>query len=511
VRIALIDLGTNAVRFDVYELAARGEPRRLHRERLAVRLGEGVFVRGRLAPAAIRRTLAAFVSFKKTCHRLGVGRTTAFGTSALRDSANSELLLSLLKRHTGIEVRVISGQEEARLIARGILSHESRLAKGLAALVDIGGGSVEITLCRGRRLLRSTSFKLGVARLQQVFLKTIPPRAGPGEKSPLAKLRRHVRALLAEGAPRGGWPDVSRIVGSAGSIRALDRIHRAAGGDFLTAKHLNRWAEHFSTLSRAGLARVPGMDPKRPDTILAGAVVLEEIARALGSPRVDPTDYSLRDGMLDEEIETARRGAGTALDFHLKDVFEKARGWGVPVRHLRHVQGFAERLFDRLAPLHRLGRAHRDYLVAAAWLQDVGELMSPVHHERHSYYMVKNGDFPGVDAWELEWIGQLVLWHKGGKIDRSDVPFKEPSRWKMFCRLLSLLRIVDALEKPQAHLVTLRGVHRQRGRVRLRLKGNRSAVDLAILRVEQKKDLFEKTFRRTLTAVIDSSPKKSIR
>lgn len=500
-RLALIDLGTNAVRFDVVDVSPSGAVARLHRERLAVRLGEGVFKTGRLSHAAMGRTVAAFDSFRKTCRALSVERVTAFGTSALRDSANSEVLLTLLKRRTGIDVRVISGQEEARLIARGILAHENPTAKGLVALVDIGGGSVEITLCRGRRILRSISFKLGVARLQQVFLKTIPPRPVHGGTSPIAKLRRHVRSLLAEGAPRGGWPEVTRIIGSAGTIRALDRIHRASGGEHLTAKQLKRWAETFSVLSRAGLSRVPGMDLKRPDTILAGTVVLEEIVRTLEAPRVDPTDFSLRDGMLEEEVDTVRRGAGTALDFHLTDVFEKARAWGAPVRHLHHVQAFAQTLFDRLAPLHRLGRAWRDYLIAAAWLQDVGEMVSPVHHERHSYYMVKNGDFPGVDSWELELIGQLVLWHKGGKIGREECPIKESTRWGAFFRLLSLLRIVDALEKPQAHLVTLRGVERERGRVRLLLKGERSAVDLAILRVEQKKDLFEKTYHQTLTAV----------
>lgn len=89
----------------------------------------------------------------------------------------------------------------------------------------------------------------------------------------------------------------------------------------------------------------------------------------------------------------------------------------------------------------------RDYLIAAAWLQDVGESVSPVHHERHSYYMVKNGDFPGLDSWELEFIGQLVLWHKGGKIGREESPFKESARRGAFCRLLSLLRIVDAFGK----------------------------------------------------------------
>lgn len=499
-RIALIDLGTNAVRFDVVDVSSDGTARRLHRERLAVRLGEGVFQSGRLGKAAMGRTLAAFESFQKTCRELNVGRVTAFGTSALRDSANSDVFLSLLKRRTGFDVRVISGKEEARLIAQGILAHEERDAKDITALVDIGGGSVEITLCRGRRILRSTSFKLGVARLQQVFLKTVPPRPAKGDQSPVLKLHRHVRSLLAEGAPRGGWPEVSKIIGSAGTIRALDRMQRTAKGGPLTAKPLRRWAERFAALSRAGLAKIPGMEPKRLDTILAGAIVLEEIVRALKAERVDPTDFSLRDGMLEEEIATVRRGVGTALDFHLKDVFEKARVWGIPVRHLQHVEGFAQTLFDRLAPLHRMGRSWRDYLVAAAWLQDVGEEVSPVHHERHSYYMIKNGDFPGLDPWELEFIGQLVLWHKGGKIDREEIPFKERPRHGAFLRLLALLRIVDALEKPQAHLVTLQAVRRERGRILLDLDGERSAVDLAVLRVEQKKDLFEKVFRQSLSA-----------
>lgn len=500
-RIALIDLGTNAVRFDVVDIAPSGNVGRLHRERLAVRLGEGVFKSGRLARAAMGRTLAAFISFRKTCQDLNVERVTAFGTSALRDSANSEVFLNLLKRRTGFDVRVISGKEEARLIAQGILAHEEREGKGVTALVDIGGGSVEISLCRGRRVLRSISFKLGVARLQQVFLKTVPPHPLRGENSPLLKLHRHVRSLLAEGAPRGGWPPVIKIIGSAGTIRALDRIHRSSGGDHLTAKHLKRWAERFGVLSRTGLARVPGMEPKRIDTILAGTVVLGEIVRALNAKRVELTDYSLKDGMLEEEINTVRRGVGTALDFHLKDIFEKASAWGVSPRHLHHVEGFARVLFDRLLPLHRLGRSWRDSLVAAAWLQDVGEAVSPVHHERHSYYMIKNGDFPGVEGWELEFIGQLVLWHKGGKIDREEIPFKESPRFAAFLRLLSLLRVVDAMEKHQSHLVTLRAVRRERGRVYLDLEGERSAVELAVLRVEQKKELFEKVFHHTLTAI----------
>ncbi|HNA61125.1 MAG TPA: hypothetical protein PLT11_08710, partial [Elusimicrobiota bacterium] len=124
-RIALIDLGTNAVRFDVHDIGPDGLARRLHRERLAVRLGEGVFQRGRIGAAALRRTVAAFQSFHKTCRDLGVEKITAFGTSALRDASNSEIVLHTLRRRSGIDVRVISGQEEARLIAQGVLAHRA--------------------------------------------------------------------------------------------------------------------------------------------------------------------------------------------------------------------------------------------------------------------------------------------------------------------------------------------------------------------------------------------------
>lgn len=499
-RTALIDLGTNAVRFDVVDVGPAGEVRRLHRERLAVSLGEGVFLKGRLTSRARDRTLAAFRSFRKTCDELKVQKISAFGTSALRDSSNSDVFLKRLKKATGIDVRVISGREEARLIAQGVLPHEKGNAKVLNALVDIGGGSVEISLCRGRRVLWSASYKLGVSRLHQVFLKTVPPSRRGGLDAPTAKLRRHVRSLLKEGAPRSGWPRVERIIGSAGTIRVLARIQREAGGAPLSGKSLARLAQRFERMSPAALARVPGMERKRVETILAGSIVLGEIATALDARRIETTDFSLRDGMLEEEVRALRRGGATALRFHLKDVFDMAHRWGLSARHLHHVEGFARRLFDGLAPLHRLSPEWREYLISASLLQDTGEAVSPVHHERHSYYLVKNADIAGLENWELEFIAQLVLWHKGSKVEKKELPFEEKGRMSAFLKLLSLLRIVDALEKPQAHLAVLRNIEQDRRRVRLFLSGERSAVDLAILRVEQKKELFERVFRRALTA-----------
>src|SRR6478672_4923106 len=149
-RVAIIDLGTNSVRFDVQEFERGREAQILHREKLMIRLGQGVFITGRLDKNAIRRALHAFLRFRQIATDFRVEKIIAFGTSALRDARDSDKLLRQIKSQTGIDVRVITGEEEAKLIAEGVLAHE-KPEKGTFALVDIGGGSTEISICRGRR------------------------------------------------------------------------------------------------------------------------------------------------------------------------------------------------------------------------------------------------------------------------------------------------------------------------------------------------------------------------
>lgn len=493
-RLALIDLGTNAVRFDVHELSPAQPPRRLHRERLMVRLGEGVFAGGVLAPAAMQRTLAAFESFGRTCRDLRVDKITAFGTSALREASNSEKLIALLHKRAGIDVRVISGGEEARLISQGILKNE-RPPKQPFAIVDVGGGSVEIILCRDRRAVRSVSLDLGVSRLQQTFLKTVPP---PAER--LKDLRRHVRSALKAAAPRGGWPTAEEIIGSGGSIRALARIHEemGSGGERFNEKDLDHMAETLAPLPLARLLKVPGMEPKRAEFITAGAVLMAEVCAALDARTIRPTNYALRDGMLEEEIRLHGKTDGNAASPGFSEAFllDKARTLGCQPLHLKQVMSLCRDLFDRLRPLHRLAPAWRQRLLAAAALHDAGESVSPVHHERHSAYIALHADIPFLEPWEHEFVSQLCLWHKGGKVQEEEVPFwADLARRSAFLKLTALIRVADALDRGHRAHLRLAGVRRDGRRVTLLVHG---ASDLEILRLDQKKELFEKVFRVSL-------------
>lgn len=508
-RVGIIDLGTNSVRFDVHQIGPGRKLERLHREKLMVRLGQDVFLQGKLDPEAVRRTLEAFESFRQTSSDLGVNKIIAFGTSALREASDSQALLDQIKKTSGIEVRVISGEEEARLIARGILSNE-KPPKGIFTLVDIGGGSTEISICRGRELLHTHSFNIGTARLQQVFLKTIPPRPfGKGQPHPIDQLRRYIKSVLLPTFFSEDWPKSDRIIGSSGTILALSKVLRGGNGkngkggkspskDSFDRKELRKLIKAMSSMTISQLLNLPGLEARRVDMILAGAILLDEVMEALRTKKVFVTDYSLRDGILEEETLLHGQRKTTSLSFHLNDLYAKARRMGANEQHFQHVRMTAEQLFTKLSRLHKLKPYWKTYLSAAAILHDTGESISPTDHAFHTYYIVRNANFPAMEEWECEFIAQLCLWHTGGKLQKNPHFRGDKPKLQAFAKLLAILRVADALDRSHKSLVKIKDVRIDRTEVRIRVSG-KTATELEILRVEQKKDLFERVFHRRLT------------
>lgn len=494
-RVAIIDLGTNSVRFDIHQIGPGRERKQLHREKLQIRLGQGVFLTGKLDPGAIRRTLHAFESFRTTATALRVEKIVAFGTSALREAADSDGFLRRIKSRARINVRIITGEEEARYIAEGILANEQAL-KGSFALVDIGGGSTEVSICQGKKVLHAASFALGTARLQEVFLKTTPPKVpAKGERRPVDALRSHIKGLVLAKFLAEDWPRVDHIVGSSGTIKALARILKRKDKKTFTRSDLKDLVVEMEEMDLDELLAIPGMEGRRADMILAGAVLLEEVAAAVGATKIQATDYSLRDGILDEELKLLRQKQGTRLAFHIPELEEKALKLGCSPTHVRHVRKIAEKLFDSLRPVHGLKPLWKPYLQAAAVLHDVGEAVSPTHHAEHSYYIVKNAQFSSMTEEEAEFVAQLCLHHADAKLN-GDIPFADdPPRQLAYLKCLALLRLADALDRGHKSTVDVASVRAVRREVRIRLR-SRGAPDLELLRVEQKKQLFEQVFKR---------------
>ncbi|MCB0351301.1 MAG: hypothetical protein KDD38_08975 [Bdellovibrionales bacterium] len=302
-RLAIIDLGTNSVRFDVYRMSGR-QAVRTYRDKTMIRLGDGVFKTGRLSPQGMQRAVHAFLGYRKLMRELRVDQVVAFGTSALRSSKNASQFIKLIESKSGIRVRIISGKEEGSLIAKGILSNIVP-PKGVYALVDIGGGSTEVSLCRGQKILACHSLKLGANRLQQMFFKTIPPTFKKGQLHPVLALRQHLKTELLSIAKLNDKYDIRLAIGSSGTIRSLSRILKKIGrsSQVINRVDLTSLTAELQTMTRAELAAIPGLEPKRVDLILTGAILLEEIMFALGVRYVAVTEFSLRDGILQNELE----------------------------------------------------------------------------------------------------------------------------------------------------------------------------------------------------------------
>ncbi|MBI4374420.1 MAG: tRNA epoxyqueuosine(34) reductase QueG, partial [Deltaproteobacteria bacterium] len=303
-RLGIVDLGTNSVRFDIHEVRGREEAEQIHRERQMVRLGDDLFATGRFQAAALDRTLRAFDLIHALIARFDVKKIVAFGTSALRESRDGPDLIAKIKERTGISIKTISGQEEASLIAKGILANE-KTPEGLFGLVDIGGGSTEVCICRDKKMLDGYSLNLGASRLNQIF----PCWERAGNKKPnreiLSRLRSHIREIVKGIARARDWPQVPSLIGSSGTILAFRNIMKNNGDkiDPFREKTLNKLVSRMSGMSQEDVLDIPGMDPERADLILPGGILLEEIVDLLGAGLVYTTNCTLRDGLLQNELD----------------------------------------------------------------------------------------------------------------------------------------------------------------------------------------------------------------
>ena len=501
IRLAILDLGTNSIRFDIHEITAKRAPRLIHREKLMVRLGERLFETGRLDSQAIKRTLEALSSFTKTAKDLRVDKWVAFGTSALRDAKDRERLLRPAKTKFGIEIEVISGTEEAKLIARGILANMKTLT-GNFALVDIGGGSMEVSLCRDRRVVYSKSFPLGAARLQQVFLKSIPPKKTPGD-NPLRNAKKWVRLHLDPERHRFDMK-LDKVFGSSGTVRALSRLCRKTNGvesiDLSVLKKLNK---KMGTMTPEELLAIPGMEPRRSDLIVAGSLVFEECMKALGVEEAFFTDYSLRDGIFEREIQRLELEHLRPTEVDLEALFRQAAQLGESSKALKSLVHLSERLFFQIQPMHRLSEKWLPYLKIALLYRNAGKFISAIETERHTAYVVRHADLPLYEGWEVEFVAQLCLHLRAKRVAPSALPALPPIAKAAFPKVLALYQISDALHPSGAALETgSRLIRAQISARQLILKVPRGKnTELSIMRLQQRKAFFEKEFGKTISAL----------
>jgi exopolyphosphatase/guanosine-5'-triphosphate,3'-diphosphate pyrophosphatase len=472
-RIAAVDVGSNSIHMVVAQVEADGRFRVLDRAKEMVRLGRKTLSNGRLSPQAINAGVKTLSAFRTLAERQGVTRITAVATSAVREAENGGDFIQKVADDVGLRVKVIPGREEARLIYLGV-RHAVDLSGKPTLIVDIGGGSVELILIDRGEPVSLESHKIGVARLSERFFKTDP--AKPDELEALESfLADQLDATLGEIRKRS----VRRVVGTSGTMLNLIGMAGHQRGE-PPELHLNNFAVTASEIaklrrvlarsSREERLRVKGLDAKRVDLIVAGAVLADYLLTRIGAKQVVACTWALREGVLLDFIARHRKGIEESERFGTprgRSVARLARHLGETSEHGARVAKLALRLFDQLED--------------AALLHDVGHHIDHQNHHRHSYYLITNGELLGFQRDELEIIGLAARYHRKAAPKASDVEFRAlPQKAKATVRALSaVLRLADAFDRTHYGVVRDITVAHRNGKLVLQLSvGGEAQLEL---------------------------------
>lgn len=457
-RIAIIDLGTNSVRFDIYQINGRGKTHvRLYREKIMVRLGQEIFTTGSLNPSATRRTLNAFVKFSKIARHFNVEKTVAFATSALREAQKPEKLLTPILKRTGINLQIISGKREAELIARGITKN-IKVPRGTLGLIDIGGGSTEISILRNKKVIFSDSFPVGTARIQQQHLTKIPPLPN----SVLAardSIQKTINSVFKKNTidPKN-IPIAFKFIGSSGTVKALDkmlrnRIHKKN----FSKKNLDKLVSELAPLNYRELLKVPCMEPKRVDQIVSGSIILQEFMQAFGGKEISFSEYCLRDGIFDEEISQVHsKISKTQFEANFDEILQRALRWSKSEKALLKSLQITELFFNSTQSLHKLESPFLNYLKTAMLFRNTGEMISIQNHGLHSSYVVANSHLPYFSNEEISTIALLCKHHEAKKNSLQDLRKEILSNSQKKLAMIGLLQAIDYLDEHQIPYFNIR-------------------------------------------------------
>jgi len=416
--IGVIDIGSNTARFVAFETTPVGTVRAFYETKDAPRLGLDTGADGRLTDAAIERGVTTVRRFARTVRALGLPRTLAVATSAVRDAANGADFVRQVERSTGVLLRVISGAEEARYAYLGVAS---AWELSNAIVCDLGGGSLQLAEVRQGTLRNSVSLPLGVLRVTQRFLDHDPPK-----RREIERLRAHVRTTLSNVLEAFGGGSYL-LYGIGGTVRSLARAAieirdypvRRVHGYPLWDHDLDALTELLGEMPAAKRRAVPGIGTDRADVVVAGLVVFSELLRATGADRIHVSGTGIREGIALEAIGAKLPAPAEALAE--RSATAAADSFAFRIDHGRAVADCAVLLFETLRAGHGWGRSEGLALRVAAWMHDAGTAVDLWNHARHSAYLIQNYPIWGLDQREVLLASMAAFLHEGDDV---------PSAWK---------------------------------------------------------------------------------
>jgi exopolyphosphatase/guanosine-5'-triphosphate,3'-diphosphate pyrophosphatase len=503
---AAIDIGSNSVRLKISRLQA-GRLKEVHEDREVTRLGDGVFSSGLLSPEAMSETVRVLRRFHRAMQECGTDSVKVVATAALRDARNSRAFLEWVRSTTGWTIEIISGLEEARLIHLGIVS-ASRLGARSVLLVDLGGGSCEVTLSREGHLRDTVSLPLGAVRLTGEFLHHDPPR-----KSELKRLQGFVAREITRVQDQVKSARVGAVIATSGTAAALvgaaSHLARPSKqshpANYATREMMRRIAKQIVRLTLEQRRKVPGIGPRRAEIICAGAVVYAELLERCHLAGFRYSALGLRDGILAQmaaEYDRSTR-SGRAIESERWESIKRAvEHYRVDLHHALHVRDAALLLFSSLKSVHQLPAEYREWLSAAAMLYEVGDYLNRNGHHRHTYYIIANSEILGYTPQQRRIIGSIARYLGKSRPTPGDGPMStlSPEEQENVEKASILLRIARALNMGRSQSVGKVAVSARSGRVSMKLTPRgKASVDLEVWSIEKDRAYFREVFGRELS------------
>lgn len=470
-RHAVIDLGSNSFRLVVFTTGDGGWWKRTDELSDIVRIGgdlepDGALSERRMAHAL--ETLRVFAAFCATSGLRG-DAIEAVATSAIRDAPNGPAFVERAQRATGLSIRVLSGEEEARCSYVAAVNSTS-LTDGI--VLDLGGGSLELVAVRERRAEAVASWPLGAVRATDRYI----PGDGPAKPAAVEKLRSRTLRALEDAPWVAGGDGVAaaaerRLIGLGGSVRnlAAAAIREAelpldsVQGFVLTPDALGALVEELAGRTAEERDRMPGIKRGRGEVILAAAVVLQAVLEATGAPGIEVTAAGLREGIFLTGL-LAPAAPPLLPDVRAASVRNLARQHGVDLVHADHIAGLAHQLLEALPGAGLPEPGEPELVEAAALLHDVGMAVDYDDHHKHSSYLILGNGLPGYTPREVALIALMARYHRKGTPQLGPLaPLCREGDEELVLRGAALLRIAEQLERNRDQVVRAIRLRRHSG------------------------------------------------
>ncbi len=490
-KLAAIDIGSNSIHLVIVRAVKGQHPEIIDREKEMVRLGAGTLREHRLSKETIERAVTTLRRFKKMAEHNAASPIIATATSAVRESRNSFEFIERIRKEVGLDVQVLPGVEEARLIAMAV-SEVTDFNNRRALIIDIGGGSTEFIITGGGEPELLLSLRVGAVRLTEKFITTDPISN---------EERDRLFASIRSDFTRAAWEiknvGFDFVIGTSGTVlNMVDAVVQA--GDVRSSEppsdyesfsetvgvdQIERLNRKLARMTLRERRRIPGIEKARADIIVAGGLLLQCILSELGATEITSCDWSLREGVIlnflrrrseahgapgierapavvvpsDEDTLLYPVTDGSALDVRARSVLSVARRFDYDVAHSHHVARLATQIFDDTSELHGLNEQDRKLLQYAAIVHDIGYHIAHNNHHRHALYLIKNSEMPGFTGDEIAMMAAMARYHRGSlprkrtdsrsRREHEDYYALDRKQRARLLRLASILQIADGLDR----------------------------------------------------------------